>query len=158
MEGRRGNELHERDGDAGVRQRSCMAVDGWMSGDTGSGKQRDDLVQDRYLSTAAKSSWSYRPKSSVSRVCRMCVLRVLVHLSGSVNQELRLRSIGRIARSAKLFDPTCAQISAAFVPDQFRRPTVPVGHKGDLSVKSPKKIFAGALREYLILPAIYLRE
>jgi hypothetical protein len=50
------------------------------------------------------------------------------------------------------------QISAPFVQDQFYRPTVAVGHKGDLRVKGLKKIIANALRKYLILLAIYLRE
>ena len=44
------------------------------------------------------------------------------------------------------------------MPDQFRRPTVAVGHKGDLRVKGLKKIIANALRKYLILLAIYQRE
>src|ERR1700733_5968301 len=58
----------------------------------------------------------------------------------------------------RLLDPIRVHISAPFVQDQFRRPTVAVGHKGDLRVKGLKKIIANALWKYLILLAIYLRE
>jgi hypothetical protein len=49
-------------------------------------------------------------------------------------------------------------LSAPFVQDQFRRPTVAVGHKSDLRVKGLKKIFANDRRKYLTLLAIDLGE
>jgi hypothetical protein len=67
-------------------------------------------------------------------------------------------AVARLNRDGRLFDPIRAHISAPFVQDQFRRPTVTVGHKGNLRVKGLKKIIANALRKYLILVAVYLRE
>jgi hypothetical protein len=67
-------------------------------------------------------------------------------------------AVARLNRDERLFDTIRVQISAPFVQEQFRRPTVAVGHKSDLRVKGLKIIFANALRKYLILMAIYLRE
>src|ERR1700693_32517 len=83
----------------------------------------------------------------------------LLHRSGfRVHADYPQTHASRLNRDGRLLDPIRVQISAPFVQDQFRRPTVAVGHKSDLRVKGLKKIFANALRKYLILMAIYLRE
>jgi len=64
----------------------------------------------------------------------------------------------RLNRDGRLFDPIRVQISATFVKDQSRRATVAVGHKRNLRTRYLGKIVANALRKYLILLSIYLRE
>jgi hypothetical protein len=57
----------------------------------------------------------------------------------------------RLNSDGRLFDPIRARISAPFVQDQFRRPTIAVGHKGDLRVKGLKKVIANALSIHVSL-------
>ena len=99
------------------------------------------------------------PASSIHHRVRYSIGEVpTVSLNRSGQPAFARAAMAPLNRDERLFDTIRVQISAPFVQDQFRRSTVAVGHKSDLRVKRLKIIFANALRKYLILMAIYLRE
>jgi hypothetical protein len=98
------------------------------------------VIQDR----AGQSPKRRRPVNRLyKRYAVKSELAGQLHKSGfRVQADYPQTHASRLNGNGRLFDPSRNQIGAAFVHDQFRRPTVAVGHKGDLRVKSLRKIVA----------------